>query len=84
MMGALESRRGRLYFLYSRQLTNTRPATRIPVTDWGLWQGAMASLAQKINDWFAQVQKRNERRDEVVLHHRTVIPARRNQARSPL
>jgi hypothetical protein len=46
----------------SRQLTNTWPATRIPVTGWGVSQGAMAPLAQKINDWLAQVQKRNERR----------------------
>ncbi len=34
--------------------TNTRPATRIPVTGWGVSQGAMAPLAQKINDWLAQ------------------------------
>jgi len=36
--------------------TNTRPATRIPVTGWGVSQGAMAPLAQKINDWLAQMK----------------------------
>lgn len=41
--------------------TNTRPATRIPVTGWGVSQGAMAPLAQKINDWLAQAKERNER-----------------------
>lgn len=38
--------------------TNTRPATRIPVTGWGVSQGGMAPLAQKINDWLAQAKDR--------------------------
>lgn len=41
--------------------TNTRPATRIPVTGWGVSQGGMAPLAQKINDWVAQTKERQER-----------------------
>ncbi|GGC23577.1 hypothetical protein GCM10011363_45090 [Marivita lacus] len=38
--------------------TNTRPATRIPLTGWGVSQGGMAPLAQKINDWLAQARAR--------------------------
>ena len=38
--------------------TNTRPATRIPVTGWGVSQGGMAPLAQKINDWLEQAKDR--------------------------
>jgi hypothetical protein len=34
--------------------THTRPATRIPVTGWGVSRNAMAPLAQQINDWLAQ------------------------------
>lgn len=34
--------------------THTRPATRIPVTGWGVSHNAMAPLAQKINDWLTQ------------------------------
>jgi hypothetical protein len=41
--------------------TNTRPATRIPVTGWGVSQGGMAPLAQKINDWLAHAKDRKER-----------------------
>lgn len=40
--------------------TNTRPATRIPVTGWGVSQGGMAPLAQKINDWLALTKERDE------------------------
>ena len=43
-------------------ITNTRPATRIPVTGWGVSQGAMAPLAQKINDWLAHAKDRQELR----------------------
>ncbi len=39
--------------------TNTRPATRIPVTGWGVSRGSMAPLAQTINDWLAQLQARH-------------------------
>lgn len=39
--------------------TNTRPATRIPVTGWGVPRGGMAPLAQKINDWLSQVKDRD-------------------------
>lgn len=34
--------------------TNTRPATRVPITGWGVSNGGMAPLAQKINDWLEQ------------------------------
>lgn len=34
--------------------TNTRPATRVPITGWGVSHGGMAPLAQKINDWLEQ------------------------------
>lgn len=39
--------------------TNTRPATRVPVTGWGVSGGAMAATAQKINDWLAQAKDRH-------------------------
>jgi hypothetical protein len=42
--------------------TNTRPATRIPVTGWGVQEGAMAPLAQKINDWLAHLKDHPENR----------------------
>ncbi len=42
--------------------TNTRPATRIPVTGWGVTQGGMAPIAQKINDWLAQAKVQPESR----------------------
>jgi hypothetical protein len=41
-------------------VTNTRPATRIRVTGWGTSQGAMATLAQNINDWLAHAKDRQE------------------------
>ncbi|MEX0969672.1 MAG: hypothetical protein WD046_04400 [Paracoccaceae bacterium] len=40
--------------------TNTRPATRIPVTGWGVTRGGMAPLAQKINNWLAQMKARHQ------------------------
>ena len=42
--------------------TNTRPASRVPVTGWGVGDGAMAPLAQKINDWLAHAKDRQELR----------------------
>lgn len=39
--------------------TNTRPATRVPVTGWGVTQGGMAPLAQSVNDWLAQMRDRH-------------------------
>jgi hypothetical protein len=39
--------------------TNTRPATRVPVTGWGVSRGGMAPMAQKINDWLGQVKGRH-------------------------
>lgn len=36
--------------------TNTRPATRVPVTGWGVSRGGMGPLVQQVNDWLAKTR----------------------------
>lgn len=43
---------------------HTRPATRIPLTRWGVSGGGPGGIADEINDWLTQVRDRAEARPE--------------------